>query len=370
MKQSLLFISQFFPPADASSQTGGTISNRNFLRCLARDYEVTVLSFDSNADPIKFADEPYSVVHRPPPKWRATGLLLHWQAFVRQTVQEFIIATERPDFLIATTSTLAAFDVAPQQTKCLAVVRAFENFGVRCRWAPRKTRIDLIKGTILRRFQDVRLMRQADGVLTNSEFMRSAIAERFEIKPAYIHVLKQQVDFEPNEGAATKNTVGFVHRGPDKNIALVLELARRAPDLSFLVYGHSKGLPSTVSSNVSMMGWASDRSAMFSSAALWLVPSLWAEPFGRVSIEAQAADRPVLVADCGGLPETVSSDRYVIDNFLPDAWLSRMRQLLRMPEAEIAANGKIIRSSFSKEAHDQTIMETLAVISNHQRKLS
>jgi len=109
---------------------------------------------------------------------------------------------------------------------------------------------------------------------------------------------------------------------------------------------------------------------MFSSAALWLVPSLWAEPFGRVSIEAQAADRPVLVADCGGLPETVSSDRYVIDNFSPDGWLSRMRQLLRMPEAEIAANGKIIRSSFSKEVHDQTIMETLAVISNHQRKLS
>lgn len=211
-------------------------------------------------------------------------------------------------------------------------------------------------------------MRRADGILTNSEFMRSAIADRFGIKPELIHVLKQQLDFEPVASRPPKNTIGFVHRGPDKNIALVLELARHARDLTFLIYGHSKGLPSSLPPNVSMMGWASDRSAMFASAALWIVPSLWAEPFGRVSIEAQAADRPVLVANRGGLPETVFDDRYVIDDFSPDDWLIRMRQLLCMSEVEISAAGKSIRTAFSKEAHDQTIINTLDMISKSRRK--
>lgn len=365
---SAFFISQFFPPPDGSHQTGGTISNRNFLRFLACSAEVTVLAFDPSAEPARFADEPYSVFQKTPPPWRAPGLLLHWQDFVRRTTRELIAAAGPPRFLIGTTSTLAAFDVAPQQTKCLAVVQAFENFGFRCPWVPRNTRIDLIKGTMLRRYQDTRLMRRADGILTNSQFMRSAITERFGIEPARVHVLKQQLDFEPTKNRPPVDTIGFVHRGPDKNIALVLEIARRAPDLTFLIYGHSGGLPSSPSPNVVMKGWASDRSSMFASAALWLVPSLWAEPFGRVSIEAQAANRPVLVANRGGLPETVFDKRYVIDDFSPDAWLTRIRELLSMPETEIYAAGESIRARFSREAHDQAIAKSLEMISSSQRK--
>ena len=35
-----------------------------------------------------------------------------------------------------------------------------------------------------------------------------------------------------------------------------------------------------------------------------VVPSVWAEPFGRVAIEAQAVGTPAIVSDAGGLPET------------------------------------------------------------------
>lgn len=369
MRQVVHFISQFFPPADGSRQTGGTISNRNFLRSVARDHDVTVLAFDPGADPARFADEPYRVVQRPPPPWRAPGLLLHWQDFVRRTTQELISSTDSPDFLIATTSTLAAFDVAPRQTRSIAIVQAFENFGLRCPWVPRRTRVDLIKGAVLRRFQDGRLMRRADGVLTNSAFMRTAISDRFGIDPPRIHVLKQQVDFERANRKPPERTIGFVHRGTDKNIALVLELARRAPNLSFLIYGHPDGLPSTPSPNVSMMGWEPDRSYMFASAALWLVPSLWAEPFGRVSIEAQAADRAVLVANRGGLPETVFDGRYVIDGFEPDAWLTRLKQLLSLPATEIAATGRRARESFSGQAHDDAIAKSMTSIGNFLRMM-
>lgn len=360
----ILFISQFFPATLGSGNTGGTISNRNLLRTLARDHEVTVLSFDPAGDDASFADEPFRVVHRAAPTWRAPRLLLHWQPFVRQATRDLIRTNGSPDILIATTSTLAAFDETSPATKCLAVVRAFENFGLRCPWVPRHTRADLAKGAILRRFQDGRLMRRADGVLTNSAFMKSAIASRFGIQKTRIHILKQQVDFSPVFQSPPKDTVGFVHRGADKNIAHVVDLARRASDLSFLVYGHSSGLPADLPANMSVVGWTSDRARMFASASLWLVPSLWAEPFGRVSIEAQAAGRAVLVVNCGGLPETVADPRYLIDGFDVEAWLNRMRELLSLTDADIAEAGAHVRSAFSAAAHDESIRAAIEAIMN------
>lgn len=357
----IFFVANSFPGRNAR-QTGGTISNRNLLRALAEDHKVHLLSIDSHGNSPDFQDEPYTISVKAAPNWHALGLFLHWQNHVRQATQELISARGAPDLLIASTSTLAAFDAVPSQTKCLAVIQAFENFGLLCPWVPFQTRIRLTKGAILRRFEDTRLIRSADAIFTNSDFMRSAISKRFDINSAFIHVLPQQVDFEPLLSTPPKNEIGFVHRGPDKNIALVLELARCAPDLSFLIYGHSKGMPSAIPKNVAMMGWASDRSEMFASAGLWLVPSLWAEPFGRVSIEAQAAERPVLVANRGGLSETVFDHRYLIDELSADAWLRRIRQLMTMPREEIVLAGNTIRRYFSKQMHDKAVKEAIEMI--------
>lgn len=366
-RKKIIFITEFFPHEKSKFQTGGTISNRNFLRFISYKHDVQVISFDNNSELSNFCNEPYRVIQKGRPPWRALGLFRHWQDFVRQCTKDLVGGEFDVDFLIATTSTLAAFDVAPPKAKCLAIVQAFENFGLNCRWVPRRSRVDLAKGAVLRRFQDGRLIRRADGILTNSVFMRAAISCRFGIDPSLIHILKQQIDFKPAMHRPPQNTIGFVHRGPDKNIALILELARLAPDLNFLIYGHASDLPSSPPENVSLMGWASDRAAMFASAALWLVPSLWAEPFGRVSIEAQAAYRPVLVANRGGLPETVAHDRYVIDDFSPDAWLMRIRELLTIPESEIFSSAKTIQNEFSKEAHDIAIWEALQLISQSGR---
>ncbi|UOK72804.1 glycosyltransferase family 4 protein [Ancylobacter polymorphus] len=363
----ILFISQFFPAPNAIGNTGGTISNLNMLRVLAQRYAVTVLSFDPSTHEDMFAGESFRVFSHPAPAWRAPDLFRHWLDFVRTKTRSRIENTTPPEAVIATTSTLAAFDVCPPDTARVALVRAYENFGLRCPWVPARQRINLGKLAAVRRFQDPRLMRSADAVLTNSSFMRTAISDRFGLEPGRIHVLLQACDVNAGVSAAPPRTIGFVTRGPEKGLVFVLDLARRSPDLRYLIYGHDRDRPDFVPENVYWQGWASDRDAMFASARLWLVPSRWAEPFGRVSIEAQAADRAVLVAGTGGLPETVLDPQFRVDGFDAKQWLIRLRSLLQLAPVELQRNGARIRESFSSEAHDARVLGAMERILTGKR---
>lgn len=52
------------------------------------------------------------------------------------------------------------------------------------------------------------------------------------------------------------------------------------------------------------LGWEADVAALYPALDILAVPSLYPEPFGRVSVEAQAAGVPVVSSLAGGLPET------------------------------------------------------------------
>lgn len=55
-------------------------------------------------------------------------------------------------------------------------------------------------------------------------------------------------------------------------------------------------------------GWTEDMQGIYAALDLVVVPSQYAEPFGRVSVEAQACGTAVVCSDAGGLPETLSPD--------------------------------------------------------------
>jgi glycosyltransferase involved in cell wall biosynthesis len=58
---------------------------------------------------------------------------------------------------------------------------------------------------------------------------------------------------------------------------------------------------------VEAVGWRShdDLAELYSRADICVVPSLWAEPFGMVAVEAMASGRPVVASDIGGLADSV-----------------------------------------------------------------
>jgi len=52
--------------------------------------------------------------------------------------------------------------------------------------------------------------------------------------------------------------------------------------------------------------WTDDMQGIYTALDLVAVPSEYAEPFGRVSVEAQACGTAVVCSDAGGLPETLT----------------------------------------------------------------
>ncbi|MGI0483916.1 glycosyltransferase family 4 protein [Pantanalinema rosaneae CENA516] len=64
------------------------------------------------------------------------------------------------------------------------------------------------------------------------------------------------------------------------------------------------GLPD----RVTFLGHVSDPRSLYQISDVTVVPSLWAEPFGRVVIEAMACGTPVVASHTGGIPEILTGE--------------------------------------------------------------
>jgi glycosyltransferase involved in cell wall biosynthesis len=106
---------------------------------------------------------------------------------------------------------------------------------------------------------------------------------------------------------------------------------------------HANGMDS----RIKLVGHVSDVPAACRAAQIVVVASREAEAFGRASAEAQAAERPVIVADRGALPETLIPVRRAGDEGTgwlvapddPEALAACLDNALRLPPETLARMG-------------------------------
>ncbi|MBV6633282.1 MAG: glycosyltransferase [Alphaproteobacteria bacterium] len=118
----------------------------------------------------------------------------------------------------------------------------------------------------------------------------------------------------------SRQALGFVtliNPMPHKGLALFAKLAARAaaerPDVRFLVIEgrmprstlQARGLDLGAWPNVWLIPEQQDMGAVYARTAMLLMPSYWAEGFGRTVVEAHLSGVPVLASDRGGLPEAL-----------------------------------------------------------------
>ncbi len=175
-------------------------------------------------------------------------------------------------------------------------------------------------------------LRQAARVLCVSKFIHAHTVERYPAITRMATTLYNGVDgnlFRPSsDGVANGRTVLYVGRVEErKGVAVLVDAFERiishaAPDARLLIVGpHSywDAQPSGYyqrlvercagNARIEMRGptYADEElAAVYRSAAVSVVPSVFPEALGLTSLEAQASGAPVVVSDSGGLPETVA----------------------------------------------------------------
>jgi len=164
-------------------------------------------------------------------------------------------------------------------------------------------------------------------ILTVSAFSRARIAERLDISPERISVIRPGADHldQIDSDTSILPRLGLAHDGfilivgslaPGKNLAGVLEalalLERTRGDLRFViaggqnvsVFGANLRAEQTPAKNIIWAGYVSDNElkALYEHAACFVFPSLY-EGFGLPPLEAMYCGCPVIVSDEASLPE-------------------------------------------------------------------
>lgn len=95
-----------------------------------------------------------------------------------------------------------------------------------------------------------------------------------------------------------------------KGLDVVVEIARRRPDLRFVLCGQGDPEPYLVAPNIEYRPPISGRarSQLLGGARAILVPSLYTEPFGGVAVEAMMCGTPALTSPFGAFTETVEDE--------------------------------------------------------------
>jgi len=135
---------------------------------------------------------------------------------------------------------------------------------------------------------------------------------------------------------------------PDAHLAIVGAATftgkhRRYDTAAYRAALHARAAAPDLAGHVHFTGDVAAVAAVYAAADLLLVPS-WAEPFGRVVIEAMAAGVPVLATRAGGVPEIITheADGWLTPPRDPAAMAAALRRLLDDPalRAALAARAR------------------------------
>lgn len=124
--------------------------------------------------------------------------------------------------------------------------------------------------------------------------------------PNYFNSIDWPLNLHPS-----KKRIGFFGRICDvKGCIIIVEIARRFPDIEFIFCGQGDASPYMM--NASNIKYKEpihglERGEYLSSLSVLLAPTIYTEPFGNVAVEAQLCGTPVITNDCGAFVENVEA---------------------------------------------------------------
>jgi glycosyltransferase involved in cell wall biosynthesis len=168
------------------------------------------------------------------------------------------------------------------------------------------------------------IMRLEDRIarfIVPSEFMRQRLLE-WGIGEERVRVIRHFVQSAESGDTRIGSYGAFIGRlSTEKGLHVLLAALRRAGDPPFLVIGDGPQRPALEGlarklrlANTAFLGWRSpdEVGELVANARYVAIPSVLEETANLAALEALAAARPLLVSECGALPELVASGAGVV----------------------------------------------------------
>ncbi len=224
------------------------------------------------------------------------------------------------------------------------------------------------------------LLGRADRVLTVSEASRQELLA-IGLDPARVTAHQHWVDldvFRPRSQAESRRRLGWPEAVPTclfvgrllrkKGVGLVLDLARRLPDVQFRMLGAEGDMGSEVADaastypNLTLMtdpaGAPAERldtiATIYAAADVLLVPSQYEEAAGIVVLEGSAAGTPIVASNLGGLREAVTPDIGRLVEPSAEAFMAALQDLLS-DRAGLAALSKRARAAAERRFSERNV---------------
>jgi glycosyltransferase involved in cell wall biosynthesis len=303
---------------------------------------------------------------------RSTGPLDFVRAFPRRTSS--FVRDEACGYPVyrAPSPAAAARDVVAEVRPDVAVIQAGRSLAV----AERLMRLGVpclvyLRDDVFTRLGGAARERADLRYVATSHDLARRFEEEFGIAAAVIPPLVRPERYRVD---SARSNVTFVCPFPVKGVDIAVGVARRRPDVPFAFVEswelnplRRAVLKRRLPANVVLHAPTADMREVYAETKIVLVPSRWAEAWGRVVSEAQVSGIPALASDRGGLPESVGPGGALLD---PDAGLDRWTEALaRMwdDEAEYARLAKLAeqharRPEFEHGAIAAALLSELALL--------
>lgn len=164
---------------------------------------------------------------------------------------------------------------------------------------------------------DARLLRQASGILTVSNYLARYIMRWGGIHATYLPLPVYEWHNIRHARQDDRTFVTMINPSAIKGIAIFLSIAQQLRPYPFAAvptWGTTQEDRRKLATNpnVHMLAPSEDIDDILSKTAVLLVPSLWAEAFGRICVEGMLRGIPVVASNVGGLPEAKLGVPYVL----------------------------------------------------------
>lgn len=176
--------------------------------------------------------------------------------------------------------------------------------------------------------QNNKALMRSSAVIANSKFIEKELKKQNRISPFVIYPFTETDVPEAISGSFEEKYLTMVGNAKVKGVETFISLSRLMPEQKFRIIdrtlksSHQEG-------NILYCPLFHDIEELYGSTSILLAPSIWNEAFGKVSVEAGARGVVPIVANRGGLPETVCSSDLVVEDYLnASEWKKRIEAIL------------------------------------------